>query len=357
MYSLIAFLIVVGVCVLVHESGHYIAAKICGVKVHEFSIGMGPAIVQRYKFDSLWSLRCIPVGGYVRMAGEDSDDPDNEDVPDAMKFDRKSPFARIFILFSGAFFNFLLAFFIIVGIMGFHGVMNINSSKIGSLVENSLAEKIGMEKDSIIKSVNGTPVVDWNGILQVTRSVDYEKGESLIVETELANGTIRWFFIDGETMLKERRLGIVPSYIQLNFIDSTKYAVSYIWNNISETFKFIYSFISGKMKEILGFSNVSNIKSGITGPVGIAVVSGEALKRGWLEFIGILMMITIGLGTMNLIPFPALDGFKIITTALEGIFGFKLSPEKEKILNLSGFCGLILLLIFVTKSDILSLFN
>ena len=162
MTSLIAFIVVIAVCVVVHEYGHYITAKILGVQVHEFAFGMGPALLQHRnkKTNMLWSLRILPIGGFCRLAGMNEDEEDEEVIP-GMGFDEQPAWKRFFILLNGSMFNILLAVVLMALFLWGHGVMNMESTKIGEIMPGFPSEISGLKVGDEILSVNGEKVSQW----------------------------------------------------------------------------------------------------------------------------------------------------------------------------------------------------
>ena len=158
--AIISFLIVIAVCVIVHEYGHYITAKILGVQVHEFAFGMGPAVFQIEKNNMLWSLRLFPVGGFCRLAGMDEEE-EGEQVISGMGFNEQPAWKRFLILFNGPLFNILLAIILMAMFLFMHGVQDMDHSKIGEIMPGFPAENSGLKINDEILSVNGIKAIKW----------------------------------------------------------------------------------------------------------------------------------------------------------------------------------------------------
>jgi regulator of sigma E protease len=163
MASLLSFLFVIGICVVVHEYGHYITARLFDVQVHEFAFGMGPVLFQRKGKHTLWSVRAFPVGGFVRLAGMEEEN-DEETVEPGRAFYDKAAWKRFLILVNGSVANVLLALLLTAVFLTGHGVVNLEETVIGEVMEGYPAQAAGIVPGDRILSVNGTPVETWRAM-------------------------------------------------------------------------------------------------------------------------------------------------------------------------------------------------
>lgn len=325
MATLIGSVIVFLLVILIHEFGHFIVAKISGIKVLEFSIGMGPKIYQWGKYETRYSLRVLPVGGYVALEGEDSSSDD------IRSFSNASLLKRIAVVVAGAIMNFLLAiiaFFIIFSITGYA------SNEIDSVVENSPAYYSGIRKDDKIIELNGTKIEYFTDIIsQIEKSKDKEI--DLKVDR---NGSINDFKIKPKYSEKENR------YI-IGFKSKVKKSIAIAFKNaIIYTFNIVVAILNSLKLLITGQFGLD----ALSGPVGVITEIGRQTSLGVLNLIQILAIISVNLGVMNLLPIPALDGGKLLFLIIEGIRGKKVSIEFEQKMTMIGFSLLIGLMLYVT---------
>ncbi len=345
MVSFIAFVIVIGICVLVHEYGHYITARLLGVQVHEFAFGMGPVIKQykqRNETRMLWSWRLFPIGGFCRLAGmgEESDD---EIVIPGMGFNEQPGWKRFFILLNGSLSNIVLALLLTAAFLYGHGVLNMHDTKIGALLEGYPAQHAGFQVGDRIVAVNGRPVSEWREMSVSLRdagkdgevSVTVQRGDTtLIIKTDLP--------VNKETGYP--MLGITPALQRYTLGGAVGNAAGYIKDMTKLMLRGIWDWITQKQEV------------DVTGPIGIASMSGKAMREGTWSFVTFLALISLNLGLLNLFPFPALDGGRIIFVFLEMLFRRRLPEKVENWIHMTGFVLLIGLMVFVTWQDIYRLF-
>lgn len=324
MKTLIGSVIVFMLVVMLHELGHFTVAKLVGIKVNEFSIGMGPKIFQKQKCETKYSLRALPIGGYVAMEGEDSssDDP--------RSFENVSIPKRMAVVVAGALMNFILAivaFFIVSFVVG------IQTNNIGVVVDNSPAYYADLKVNDKVISINGEKVSDWNDIINdITKS---DRNKDIDLKVERNNKTLN---IQLKPQLKDGRLqiGIGPKY-EKSFIGSIKMAFVATWDIVKSIFTVFGLIFSGKFSLNM-----------LSGPVGVISVIGQETSKGIIYLIQILAIISANLGVVNLLPIPALDGGKLLFLIIEGIIGRPINEKVENTLSVIGFALLIGLMLYVT---------
>lgn len=318
-YSLFVFLLVI----TVHEFGHFIVAKLNNIKVNEFSIGMGPAILKRQGAETLYAIRVLPLGGYVSLEGEE--DKSN----DPRSFSNSHPLRKISVLLAGAAMNFILA--IVLGIFVF-SFLGQQTTTIDSFVENSTAKEAGLEEGDKIIFIDQDEIKAWPDISNSLNSLkkDYVIIKVLRDEKELE------FNVPTREENGNYLIGIYPT-IEKNVTSSIKTSFQFTGNIIKQVFAFMTQLITGRAK----------IK-GLSGPVGIVKMIGDSSKQGFINVLLFVCMISANLGAFNLFPFPALDGGTIVITLIEWIIGKEL-PEKVRIgINLVGLIFLFGLIGYVT---------
>ncbi|MCL2767753.1 MAG: M50 family metallopeptidase, partial [Synergistaceae bacterium] len=293
--SLISFIIVIGVCVIVHEFGHYKTAKMLGVQSHEFAIGMGTVIYQRRDSEGmLWSIRAFPIGGFVRIAGiagpGEGGDEEGETVKPGMGFNDKPAWKRFLILANGSVMNIILAILLTASILYGHGVLDMQNARIGAIMPGMPAETAGFLPNDKIIEINGRIVNDWREMTKEIRENALIGSVNFKVERE---GKI--FDIDVVIPVNEESnvpmLGVTPSTKTYTLIESITGAWGYVVGLSIEMLNAIFKLITAKES------------IDVAGPVGIATMAGQAARAGIWNFITFLALISLNLGLLNLFPF------------------------------------------------------
>ncbi len=300
MTSLISFLIVIGICVIVHEYGHYVSARWFDVQVHEFAFGMGPKIFQHKGRGTLWSLRAFPVGGFVRLAGMD-EEADGETVEQGRGFYDKAPWKRFCILFNGALLNILLAMVLTAFYLAGYGVVDLDRAVVGELMVGYPAEAAGFAPGDRILSINGADVSTWRDMSEKIREEALKGPVTFVVRRQGEDRTLTVAIPrDGKQGIP--LLGIRPAMRRYSPGEAVRSAFSHTVAMSAEMIRSIGRWISGIEK------------ADVTGPLGIAAMAGQAARRGLWTFISFLALINLNLGLINLLPFPALDGGRLFFT-------------------------------------------
>lgn len=352
----IIFLIVLAVLIFVHELGHFLVAKACGIRVDAFAIGFGPKIFSKKIGEVVYSLNLIPFGGYVKIFGENPDGESINGEDKARSFVHKPKLQQISVLFAGILFNFIFAW-ILVTIAFAIGV---------ATSADSYPEYRDRMKDAniTITFVNSGSPAERAGLkagdVLVTSSV--EDTQRLINESAGKEVSIKYIRsgIESEAKLIAEK-GIVED----------KYAIGIAMDNVAilrlpihiafvEGFKFtnniITATVSGIYDLVAGIFNGQSKLSSVTGPIGIAGLVGDAAKLGFTYLIMFTAVISINLGVLNAVPFPALDGGRILFVIIEAIIRRPIKPVIANTVNAIGFGLLILLMVVVTYKDIVKLF-
>ena len=345
--TIIWFIIVLGTIVLVHEFGHYLFAKLFKVYVYEFSIGMGPRICKfkKKKGETEYSIRCIPIGGYVSLAGEEIND--DSKVPKNRKLYAKSGLERFLIMVAGVTFNFILAFVILFISALIYGSVALTPI-VGEVNKDYPAYEAGIEAGDQILSVNGDKTSSWN---EVQLLIQTSKGQEIKVKLKKANGNIKTVKLipmkvednDGNVSYAA---GITMNNVkQHGFINSLKYATNTTVSLVKLMLTTVKSLFTGgvAVKEL-------------SGPVGIYTVVGDQAKLGLENIMYLIAFLSVNVGVINLLPFPAFDGGRILFLIIEKIKGSPVSGKLENTIHSIGFFLLIALMIYVTFYDILRLF-
>ena len=336
-------LLVFGVLIFIHELGHFLTARACGVTVKEFAIGMGPKVFswQSKKHVTKYALRLFPIGGFVSMENEDGLDdtvaPDDEGA-----FSNKSVPKRMLITVAGALMNLLLGF-ILMMILVFSS-QNLGSTVVGRFDDDATSCEQLMVDDEIIK-VGRTRVHTWNELAYEIMNVGYEPvditvkrdGEKIVLEDVV-------FSTFDESGTRFGEPDFIPYAEKANFTNLVKHT---FFRSVS-TVKMVLDSVKGMLTGRFGIEAVS-------GPVGVVTVVEDAASQGFMSFLYVVCLLTINLGVFNLIPFPALDGGQLLFLAIEGIRGKPVNKNVQSYINFIGITILFAFMIFITFKDIFKL--
>ena len=345
MLSLIWFILILGSIVAIHEFGHFIFAKMANIYVYEFSIGMGKKIFGRKKknTETEFCVRAIPLGGYVVIAGEDVED---EKIPKDRQMCNKNFIQRFLVLFAGPFNNFLFAFFILLISAFIYGAM-VTDPYIGDVAVDFPAYLAGMESGDLLLSLNGETIKSWDKGLIILQT---NQGEPIVFEVKKANGQIVKYNLTPKKVIDDDgsvsyKFGITSKYQkEYGFFRSIKYAFKKtisLFGSMFETLKYLFA---GKV----GVNQLS-------GPVGIYSIVDSQSKQGLEAVLYLVAYLSINVGVINLLPFPAFDGGRILFLIIEKVFKKPVSKRVENMIHSIGFMLIIGLIIYVTFNDILKL--
>ena len=353
--KILLLLFILGIIILVHEFGHFIWAKTFGVHIYEFSIGMGPLLhTHKGKKDGInYNIRAIPIGGFVSMAGEVYDSGEVDENNKKIKKDKlmcnKKWWQRLIILVAGVVNNFILAIvilFIYTLIWGGGAI----TPKVLNVVEDKPAAAAGLKSGDVITNINGYNVSSWDKaqiILYYKNTNEYYTFEVKHTDRTKEKIKIKPEIIkDEETGAESKLFGIqIDAEDTSNVFKSFVYSIRKFNSIISSMVYTIWGLISGK----IGLSALS-------GPVGIYEVVGETINYGINYFLYILAFLSINVGFINILPFPAFDGGHVLFLIIEKIKGSPVNAKIENTCHLIGFILVFLLMIVVTISDIIKLF-
>ena len=360
--TLIAALIVFSAVIAIHEFGHFTVAKLCGIQVNEFSIGMGPALWKKIYKGTQYSLRALPVGGYVALEGEESPESQQaEAVRDEREAEEENPvppeqrtgiplneapvWQRVLVMVAGAFMNFVLGFVVLVILVAAQEGA-ITSKTIYSIENDALCGQTGLQAGDEIVAVNGRRCFVANDILyELVRTEAYRarftvKRDGQKVELPDVQFDT-WQDEDGQTHMT---LGFTVYGIKKTPLNVLKEA----WNSTLYYGRIVFTSLADLVR---GRESINNL----SGPVGIVTAIGQAASYGWQDLLELLALITINLGVFNLLPFPALDGGKVVFLIIEGVTGHAVPEKLQGTLTIAAFALLFGLMLFATYNDIIRL--
>jgi len=344
--TVIAAIFCFGIIIIIHEAGHFFVAKKCNIKINEFSIGMGPALFTKQKGETKYSLRLLPIGGYCAMAGEDesSDDP--------RAFRNRPVWQRILVTVAGATMNLILGFILILIVTCMDSA--ITTTTIADFHKNDAGESIStseqwLKKNDRILQINGLNIYTATDISYALQNDNCETftivverdGEEVTLENvefcDKNTGGLLDFYVYGA----EKSFSRVMKYTGKTFVSTARL----IWISFRDL-------ISGKY----GFHDLSGV-------VGIIDKTTEVVSRGksfhdklW-TLLDLMSFITVNVGIFNLIPFPALDGGRLVFLFIEALFRKKVPVKVEGMIHFVGLAALMLLMVVITFQDVFKIFT
>lgn len=345
--TLLILFIILSVIIIVHEFGHFIAAKKGGVYIDEFSLGMGPQLLKYKpkKSETTYSLRAFPIGGFVSMA--EKEDPSNKAIKKNQVLENKSFGRKLLVLINGILFNCFLAIFLFF-VSGLLYGRPVSEPVINKVVEGMAAEKAGLESGDKILEVNGVKINTWDDFL-LEASAKKLKDE-YIFKVEKSNGDIKEYNLVPEVQEVEGQevkvFGIQSSgtIYYKGFKNAVIYAFEGFYTNFKTIFKILGNLFTGEVP----------VKS-LSGPVGIYSLVDSVKSQGVNTLLYLTAYLSINVAIINLIPIPVFDGGRVLILLIEKITRKKSSENLEAILNYVGFALMILLMLYVTFNDIIRL--
>ena len=354
-YSIVAFVILLPVVVFVHEFGHFIFARINGVKVEAFSIGFGKKLFGwKDSHGTDWKVCLVPLGGYVKMLGQ-SDAPETAEEKEVSRkklsqkekkesFEFKTRFQKASICVAGPVFNFIFGLVVFFGLFFFYGVPN-NPPVIHNVVVNSPAELAGIKAGDKILQIGDKVITDANDIAKIMKKVD---GSSLLVKVER----------EGKLM----DMSVSPKKENDKYVMGISYALAFgnykkvsFGQAVVASYKLTSSIVVDTMKSLGEMVVGKRSSKELGGMISIGQMSGNALRNGFYTFMYFMALISISLGLFNLFPIPVLDGGYLFIYLIEGIIRRDLSEKIKEKMFFVGFMFIIFLLLLSNFNDVVRL--
>lgn len=343
--------VVLGVLIFIHELGHFLVAKWSGVTVLRFSLGFGPKLFGVTRGDTEYRLSLIPLGGYVKMLGEETEDEVSEEQL-ANSFAAQPVFKRIAIVLAGPFSNFLLAIVIFALIYAFSGIPQL-APEIGTVAPGSPAEKAGLQTGDTVLTINAQPITTWDELSSRIEelgenplTLEFQRDQKVMtVQVTPSVTEVKNLF--GES-IKRPVMGVTASgkvsIRSVNPLHAGYYSLLQTWN-LSKLF------LLTVVKMVEGVISVKTLG----GPILIAQMAGQQAQEGMINLINFMAVISVNLAVLNLLPIPVLDGGHILFFTIEAILGRPLSVKKVELAQKVGMFILLLLMLFVFYNDIMRL--
>lgn len=347
--SVILFLIIFCVVVLSHEFGHFIVAKKNGIRVVEFFIGMGPALLTFRKGDTKYSLKLFPIGGACMFEGEDGLEKEKGELSEKA-FPNAPVWVRFATIFAGPFFNFLTAYVMAVILVS---VCGITTPEIQMVNEGSRAQQAGLKEGDVLTRINGKRI-HLGGEVTLLSQLN-TRGETFVVTYE-RNGEEYTTEITPayDEAASRYYMGIVAGgYLKCNVPQTFQYALYTMKFYVETTFKSLQMLFTGQLS-----------RNDVAGPVGLVKMVDDVYDsvrpygavEVMLNMINIALLLSVNLGIMNLLPLPALDGGRLVFLLIEAVRGKPVPPEKEGLVHLAGMMALMVLMVLVFFNDITKFF-
>lgn len=341
-FTFICFVLVLGITIFIHELGHFLFAKKAGIYVYEFSLGMGPQIFKfnRKNDETDYCIRLFPIGGFVQMAGEEIEMDEN--IPEEKRMQSKTWLQRFMTVIAGVLFNFILAIILLFVVALLSGVST-TKPIILEVDENYMASTTNLQSGDTIIKVNGKSTPNTDMFLL---EMQVNSGKNLKLRVKHENGEYETITIEPkqEELEGEKiyRYGFsLESEIEKGFLVSIKYAFEKTISLINQMIHIIWYLITGKLE-----------LNSLSGPIGIYNVVGDVAKTGIINMIYLVAYLCINVGFMNLLPIPALDGFRAFFLIIEKIKGSPVNPKIENTINAVGLMLLMVLMVVITWNDI-----
>lgn len=343
--NILIAIVIFSVIILFHELGHFLLAKANGIRVNEFSLGLGPTLFGFTKGETKYSLKLLPFGGMCAMEGED------EESQDERAFQNKSVWARISVVIAGPMFNFFMAFVLSLIIMGLIGY---DKPEISSVIPGYSAEQAGLQAGDVIKKLDQKSIYFYREI-SFYSFVHAKEPVQVIYERD---GKQKSAQLQPTYSKEEGRylLGFVGTgeRVRTGVLDTIKYSALDIKYWIDTTFGSLKLLFTGKVS----FNEMS-------GPVGIVEAIGTTYNQSkadglfyvFINMMNMCIMLSANLGIMNLLPIPALDGGRLVFLVIEAIRGKKIDPNKEGMVHMIGLVLLLGLMVLIFFNDIRKLFS
>lgn len=354
--NILLTLLIFSILVLVHEAGHFAVAKMCGICVEEFSVGMGPLIFSKTVGETMYSVRAIPMGGFCRMLGED------EDNGDSRAFNNKSVPARMAVIFTGPLMNFVFAFVAVF-------IVCITSASIAKpvvteVIENSNAAKQGLETGDKIVKINNSSIFTYEDLYL---ALDGTNGENLSVVVKRNGEKVNLDITPMRDSENTRWIIGFRPLIETGYFAKTEdgYSRATILDTVHESFFTMLFYVKSV---IVGFVRLFTLKLSadeVTGPIGIVQVVGQTVSSEMKNSFGAVIrslltlsaLLSANLGAINLFPIPAMDGGRLVFLIAEGLRGKPFDRDKEGLVHFIGFILLIVFMLLVASNDVFRLFK
>lgn len=363
--TLLIFLVLLSLLVLIHEGGHFLAAKRAGIEVEEFGLGLPPRIFAKKIGATIYSLNLLPFGGFVKLVGEDPTDPKVE-TPGS--FYTKSLPARTSVVMAGVLANFILGvvfFYLILALTSFKVDLPLffphqfkfaaqeNGVAVTAVEKGSPADVAGIKIGDTILSVDGKNIAN---ILQLRQELLPKKGKEVTLNLRDFEGKQRIL----KVKLRTEGTGLLgvglAEFAHLEYASFPQKIFSGFAHSVN-IIEYSGKIFGGLIATAISQGTIQPISAGVAGPVGIAQLTSQIVSAGILPTLQFAALLSLNLAVINVLPFPALDGGRLAFLGIEAVTRRKINPKIEKWANSAGFAVLLALILLITYSDISRIFR
>ncbi len=347
MFALIVFILVLSILIIIHEFGHFIMAKRMGVRVEHFSLGFGPVLLTKKIKHTRYSICAIPLGGYVKLAGDNLEEFKNR----PFEYLYKKPGERARIVIFGPVLNYIMAFlcFWLIFSLGYPTL----TSQVGELLDDYPAQEAGIKPEDKIVAIDDNPVQYWEELQKIVFNKKQGQTVSLTIlrNEQLHHIDVKIKMSEIEDIFGQKKniglIGISPSgeivKVKYGLIKASMLGAEKLWDFTSLTLKAVFRIVTGKL----------SLKDSVTGPLGIFYVTSKAAQLGFIAVLHLVAVLNVSLAIFNLLPIPILDGGHLLLLGIEKIKGSYLSPTVDRLVSQLGLSFILLLAIIIFYNDLI----
>lgn len=344
--TIISFIFVFTVITLAHEFGHLYFSKSAGIRVHEFGLGFGPTLFHFRKNNTSYKVNLLPILGYVKIAGLDTEDPQEQETPENEKYFTKRPSQKFLSIFAGPLMNLILGFLVFSFIFMIAGIPIGISNEISAISPGSEAEQAGLKPGDRLVSINGQEYPDAE---EAVRLIHKSAGKELALGIRRGQKTL---YLKATPQLNKRmNIGLIG--FSLNSVHEKAGPLRAVYYGLKETAGLVLLILS-----LFGRLLVGKLSFGdIAGPVGIAQMTGQYAQHGFLSLMSFLAFFSVNVAVLNLLPLPALDGGRLFFVLLEAVRRKPVNIEAENRIHYVGLFVFLGLLAVLTIKDLIRIFT
>lgn len=340
----LAIIFALGVLVFVHELGHFLLAKLVGIRVERFSLGYPPRMFGKKIGETDYCVSWIPLGGYVKMSGMIDESLEKDSIKgEPWEFTSKPIYQRVLVIIAGPLMNIFLAILMIAGFTYFSGIgVSTNEPIVGTVIAEKPAALAGMKEGDRILKINNNEIKSWNDIVEnITNTPKNTPVEVVWLSGDDTFTKLITPQYDEEAKTSRIGIGVEIEYRKLAFWESINYSVTTTWRITSEIMKVIGRLVTGE----------AQLKKTVAGPVKIMNMIGKSAQQGWQNYLTLIALISLNLGIFNLLPIPVLDGGHLVYLLIEAIIRRPIPTKTKLIIQQIGMVLLLALVILVTIND------
>lgn len=346
MITILATIFVLGVLIFFHELGHFMMAKRAGIRVDKFSLGFPPTILSKKYGETEYAIGAIPLGGYVKMAGEN---PDEETKGEPWEFMSKSVWKRFLVIFAGPFMNFVLAVAVLTCVYSIRGEAVDNMVIVNEVSEDMPAAKAGILPGDKIVEIDGIEITSFEQManeiiypkIEQEVTVSWEREGQRYTETLTTAKTVMYYQTGDSTEVGIIGINPKPLYARMGLFASLSKGVSQSVFYVKMVFGYVYDLVTRKVDA-----------SGIGGPIFISQLAGQTARSGFGVLLEFMALLSVNLAVLNILPIPVLDGGHLIFLLVEKLKGSPVSIKTRLIAQQIGLAFMLILIVFVTFNDI-----